>query len=69
MSTVQDWLKGYKTYIILIAYAALVLITGKVPEGTEDAVAGFNMEAIEKSLLAAAFGTGKAAWNRYTESH
>ena len=69
MGTVQDWLKGYKTYLVLLAFAAFVLFTGQEPPGTPGAVLGFSPEAIEKAMLAAVMIAAKAAWNRYTESH
>ena len=65
---VKSWLKGKKTYLICTVYCVMVMVTGQVPEGTEDAIAGFDIDAIKEALIANAFMAAKASWNRYTES-
>ena len=65
---VKSWFKGKKTYFVCLVYCVVVLVNGKVPEGTEDALAGFDIEAIKETLAANAFMAAKASWNRYTES-
>ncbi len=69
MTKFQNWLKGYKMYLMLLAYAAFVLITGHEPAGAEGVIAGFDNEAVEKALTAAVIAAGKAAWNRRAESN
>ena len=65
---VKSWLKGKKTYLICVAYCVVVMVTGQVPEGTEGAIGGFDIDAIKEALVANAFMAAKASWNRYTES-
>jgi len=68
-SRTQNWLKGKKTYLALIALCAFALFNGQLPEGSEEAIGGFDPEAIETALWGAVVGAIKAAWNRQAESN
>lgn len=60
----QEWLKGKKTYIMLVLFCLFVVVTGEVPEGATDIIGGLDPEAIEKMLMAGVLGAIKAGWNR-----
>ena len=68
MSGILGKFEGKKTYVLLLVYIVVVLVSG----GQVGSVDGFNVENIDagdlkEALLAAALGTAKAAFDRFVK--
>lgn len=58
-------LQGKKTYLLLIAYIVVMLVTNQPADG--DAIIGnIDPAALKEALIAGAMMTAKAAFNRFS---
>ncbi len=64
MEKLREMLEGKKTHLVVLAFVILTLFTGAAPEGSEDALAGMDVDARQKSLLSLVVSTVKAAIDR-----
>jgi hypothetical protein len=60
----QEYLKGYKTFILLGAYIIYVLVSGEDTIVAGHTIEGMDPEAIQKALIAGVIVTLKAWANR-----
>jgi hypothetical protein len=60
----QEYLKGYKTFLLLGAYIIFVLVSGEDATVAGHTIEGMDPEAIQKALIAGVLVTLKAWANR-----
>ena len=63
MDKILEFLKGKKTYLLVLLYVALTLALGVDPD--QGVIAGMDPEAIQSALMGLMVATAKAAWDRF----
>ena len=63
MNTILEFLKGKKTYLLVLLYTILVLVTGV--EGDETILSSLDPDKLKEAVLGLVVATGKAAFDRF----
>ena len=63
MNTILEFLKGKKTYLLVLLYVILVLVTGV--EGDETILSSLDPDKLKEAVLGLVVATGKAAFDRF----
>jgi hypothetical protein len=65
MDAIKNWLKGKKTYLLVLLYVILVLATGV--DADETVISSLDPDKLKEALMGLMVATGKAAWDRFAD--